>query len=68
MMKGAWAEVRRRMKEKAVELYMNDQCRATDYLATFTDNLPTVKELRELGYIREAKRIVLQEMHEEGKM
>jgi len=58
-MKGSfWPEVRQRMREKAVELYMAERF-GDPY---FTGQLPEIEELREGGYLHRAKVLVLREI------
>ena len=54
-----WPIVRQRMKEKAIQLYMKDHPE--------TDAEPTLKELRNAGYLQTAKKIALREMYLEKK-
>ena len=53
-----WPRVRRRMYEKAIELYMQEQSK-NPY---FTGQLPEMEELREGGYMHRAKVLVLKEI------
>ncbi len=53
-----WPQVRRRMHEKAVELYMFDHPE--------TQNKPELEELHEGGYMHTAKVLVLREMRLES--
>jgi len=53
-----WPEVRRRMREKAVELFMEEHSR-NPY---FTGQTPEFEELREGGYLHRAKILVLREI------
>ena len=58
-MKGSfWPEVRRRMREKAIELYMAEQSK-NPY---FTEQTPEIEELRESGYLHRAKALVLRDI------
>jgi len=60
-MKGAfWPQVRQRMYEKAIELYMHDHPE--------TENKPELEELQEAGYMHTAKVLVLREMRLENKV
>jgi len=54
-----WPIVRQHMKEKALQLYMKDHPK--------TDIKPSLKELREAGYLQIAKKAALREMHLEKK-
>jgi hypothetical protein len=54
-----WPEVRQRMYEKAVELYMHDHPE--------TQNRPETEELQEAGYMHTAKVLVLREIRLENK-
>lgn len=54
-----WPEVRQRMYEKAVELYMHDHPE--------TQNRPEIEELQEAGYMHTAKVLVLREIRLENK-
>jgi hypothetical protein len=54
-----WPEVRQRMYEKAVELYMFDHPE--------TQNKPEPEELSEGGYMHTAKVLVLREIRFENK-
>ncbi|MGB9134774.1 MAG: hypothetical protein WCC63_04215 [Candidatus Bathyarchaeia archaeon] len=49
-----WPQVRERMYEKAVELYMHDHPE--------TENRPEIEELQEAGYMHTAKILVLREV------
>jgi len=51
-----WPEVRQKMYEKAVELYMHDHPE--------TENKPEIEELREAGYMYIAKVLVLREIRQ----
>jgi len=53
-----WPQVRQRMYEKAVELYMYDHPEA--------QNKPELEELHEAGYMHTAKVLVLREMRLEN--
>lgn len=55
-----WPQVRQRMYEKAVELYMYDHPE--------TENRPEIEELQEAGYMHTAKVLVLREMSLENKI
>ena len=58
-MKGSfWPEVRRRMREKAVELFMAEHSR-NPY---FTGQAPEMEELKEGGYLHRAKVLILREI------
>ncbi len=54
-----WPEVRQRMYEKAVELYMFDHPEM--------ENKPEPEELHEGGYMHTAKVLVLREVSRENK-
>jgi len=54
-----WPIVRKRMKEKAVQLYMKDHPE--------TNTQPTLKELRKNGYLQTAKSLTLEEINLEKK-
>jgi len=54
-----WPEVRQRMYEKALELYMYDHPE--------TQNKPEIEELQEAGYMHTAKVLVLREIRLENK-
>jgi len=61
-MKGSfWPEVRRRMRVKAIELYMAEHSK-NPY---FTGQLPEIEELREGGYLYRAKVVVLREISQD---
>lgn len=53
-----WPEVRRRMREKAVELLMIEH----SYNPYFRGQTPEMEELREGGYLHRAKVLVLREI------
>ena len=53
-----WPEVRRRMREKAIELFMADHYRNP----CFTGQTPEMEELKEGGYLHRAKVLVLREI------
>lgn len=53
-----WPEVRRRMREKAIELYMTEHSR-NPY---FTGQMPEMEELRKGGYLSRAKVLVLRKI------
>lgn len=55
-----WPQVRQRMYEKAVELYMYDHPE--------TENRPELDELYEGGYMNTAKVLVLREIRLEDKV
>jgi len=57
---GFWPQVRQRMYEKAVELYMHDHPEV--------ENKPELVELQESGYMHTAKVLVLREMRLENKV
>jgi len=52
-----WPEVRRRMREKAVELFMIEH----SHNPYFTGQTPEMEELEEGGYLHRAKVLVLRE-------
>ena len=53
-----WPEVRRRMREKAVELFMAEY----SHDSYFTGQTPEMEELREGEYLYRAKVLVLREI------
>lgn len=55
-----WPQVRQRMYEKAVELYMYDHPE--------TENRPELEELQEAGYMHTAKVLVLREISLENRI
>lgn len=55
-----WPQVRQRMYEKAVELYMYDHPE--------TENRPEPEELQEAGYMHTAKVLVLREISLENRI
>jgi hypothetical protein len=54
-----WSQVRERMYEKALELYMYDHSE--------TQNKPEIEELQEAGYMHTAKVLVLREIRLQNK-
>lgn len=52
-----WSEIRKRMLEKAIELYMKENFRNP----FFSGQTPEVEELKESGYLHLAKILVLEE-------
>jgi len=55
-----WPLVRKRMQQKAMQLYMKDHPESSDR--------PQLKVLRKAGYLQTAKALTLQEMHLERKL
>jgi len=55
-----WPQVRERMYEKALELYMYDHPE--------TQNKPEIEELQEAGYMHTAKVLVLREIRLQNKI